>query len=292
MLFIELTRIGLELANQYRVASEAAEVERANVEIRGRNMVQWWLDRGVVPRVALVTEDNDIVPNLTQEQIYDILHGRFTGATPTYARVVVTDVSHDERLLAVANLQLEAVTLDDWYRLVEDDRRARQEHGWTPFLRFENRWHTLVWVASDKEYRASFDQEVADRLESLHASLRTNLEQQLQLEAGPASSIKTVRDTSWVGSPNRYVYVYFDSGNFGPIDFGAVTPRFRVLGREWPTNREMTLVQAADTDTWLRLREYRWPTSQTWIGENSSGRYYRRNTAATAYVENDDLVPL
>src|SRR5262249_37705300 len=150
-----------------------------------------------------------VAENLEQKAIYEILAGKYTGAMPGFDRVVVHWVSVDERLQAVAQLSQQAFNLDDWFRLVRDDRYQRQQPGHAPFIKQDDQWHALFFDYEKKQYTIAFDQGVHDRLEALYTRLRANQEAGFAIEqaADPTRATYTVSDTGWIRTL-RYVYVY------------------------------------------------------------------------------------
>jgi hypothetical protein len=296
MAAVELLRIGLEAYGQYEEASEAEKIETQNRAIRGRNMVQWWIARGVVPEVGLADDDGKrVAPQLEQKAIFEILAGKYTVKAPEFDRVVVHWVSKDDRLRAVAQLSQQAFNLDDWFRLVQDDRYRRQESGYTPFIKQDEKWNTLLFDFSRGEYTIDFDQTVHDRLEALDGRLRANQAAGFAVEqAGdPEDRLHTVKDTGWIRTL-RYVYVYRHPGLLDRIDFGHTEPKFTLstAGQRWLAPSGMKPVRAADVATYERLREFYWPTDDEYLDQSGGGLYFTINREGHAFVDEDDLKKL
>jgi beta-lactamase superfamily II metal-dependent hydrolase len=293
LVLLELARIGMDIAENVHAGMEAEEAEAHNRQARGRNMVQWWLARGVAPRVALLDDDDEqVAADMSQEAIFQLLRGGHTGPLVAFDRVVVTEVSEEDRLRAVAHLSLSVASLNDWYSLMQDERYARHERGWTPFMKEGGRWYTLEWNLSDEEYQGDFSQEVHDRLEALYAQLRANQEARFEMEGGEVPR-RGLRNVAWFGGSQRYVWVY-DNGRMTRINLGEARPVFRVWGDaegfivdgSWET---LVRVAAADAATYERLRRYQWPTGHTGVGRHGTTYYYRPNTEALAYVDPNHL---
>ena len=289
---IEALRIGLEAWEQYEAASEAEATESENRRIRGRNMVAWWTQRGVFPRIALLDDDNKPVgTDLSLEVRYQIVLGRYAGIPPEFVRVVVTDVTEQERAQAVGQLTIAATTLDDWYQLVEDERYRRHRRGWTPFKRQDGQWYTLVWNLEEEEYQASFSQTIHDDLENLYTTLQQN--QQAALEYGRDDTpIYSVEDTALLFGVDRYVYVYNNAGRLERIDFEDRRPRFIKLSYHWPNIRvdfTKTQVEAADAQTYGTLRRYLWPTGDIGVDQYGTTFDFGPNRQGYALVEEGNL---
>jgi hypothetical protein len=289
MAAIELTRVAFELYEQWEQSELAEEAERQNREVRGQNMVRWWLQRGVVPTMTLVDDDNNpVAQNLSQEQILEIVLGTYKDEKPSFDRVVVTWVSEQDRLHAVGQLALEAFDLDDWYGLVNDPSKMRHEKGHTPFLRQGGMWNTLLFDLSAGEYRIDFVPQVHNHLLALYERLRMNQQLQMDLERlQDQREIKSIKDTGWIRTL-RYVWVY-RLGKLERLDFGHTRPRFVVVEEDAKDGRAK--VKAADVPTYEVMRRYSWPTddppslnmgakAQTWYTQN-----FTDNSEGLGYAE-------
>jgi hypothetical protein len=304
MLFVELFRIGLEFAEDIKQSNDADEVAAANRAIRGRNMVQWWLSRGVVPEVALVDSDGEqVAADLSQKRIFEVLNPdqKLRGEIPEFDRVVVVDVPVGDRHRAVAQLTLEAVNLDDWYRLVEDERYSRSEKGWTPFIKQDGRWLTLLFNIQEGEYQGNFDQRVNDKLEALYTNLRKNTETAMAAfaAANPELDVATIDDSGWIRTL-RYAWVWERHGGASRIDFGHTKPRVFDMGPagKWGPEGKHT-IRAADVPTYERLRQYLWPVDEELGMSATYGGYgdsylthtlrFTGNSDGLAYADPGDL---
>jgi len=291
MALIEILRIAGELVKSYNESKEAEEVAKTNRNIRGRNMVQWWISRGVVPEIALTDDDGDQVgKELSEKNIWDILSGKYDGKAPEYDQVVVTNVSIENRLYAVGQLTLQASNLDDWYSLVQDNRFSRQARGWTPFFTQDGKWYTLLFNLAEGEYQASFDQTVHNRLEALYTQLKQNQQAGFDLEKinNPNIDTKTIKDVALFWGEDRYVWVWTAPGALNRINLGTFKPKFTVLGDAFAALGPdgMKTVRAADAATYERLRPYFWPTGQIGMGAGGfTSHYFGMNYNGLGYVD-------
>jgi hypothetical protein len=288
---IEILRIALDVAVQVREARAASAAEASRQVQRGRNMVQWWVDRGVRPEVTLLDEDDHPI-TLTQDQIWQAMFGTPPAGVPQNARAVVTRVTGEDARRAVAMLTVSCTTLNDWYRLVNDGARDRERHGWTPFLRQDDRWGTLVFNVATNEYESMFDQEVHNSLERLRTRLTANQQADMNIQNAGAP-VSTVQNSAWILGEDRVVWVWGSPGILTSIDFGAVRPRFVRAVDPVASNRidGKIVVRAADTATYIRLRSAFWITDRTWIGANGTGNYFEANEQGKALVDPGSLEP-
>jgi hypothetical protein len=287
----EILRIGLEVAAQVREGQRAAAVESARQVQRGRNMVQWWVDRGVRPQIGLLDESDRPI-SLSQDQIWDALYGTPPPGIPANARAVVTAVAPDDRLRAIAILTVSCTTLNEWHRYVNDGASARERHGWTPFMKQDGRWYTLVFDTPANEYQVSFDQQIHDRLEALHARLAANQQSDLDMQTA-GRTVQSVRNSAWVLGEDRFVFVFTQYG-LHQINFGTARPRFVRVADPTTANRidGAIAVKAADVATYARLRPYLWQSErQYWDGNGQIHNYLVPNEDGLALVAPGDLEP-
>jgi hypothetical protein len=295
---LEVLRIILEIMQREHEMSQAAAIETTNQRLRGRNMVQWWKDRGVRPFLGVLDEnDHRIDQNeqralITQAQIWAALDGTAPANLPDNSRIVVMYVDVEDRKRAVAQLNVACTTLNDWYRLVDDGARNREQHAWTPFSKVpDGRWLTLEFDVNANEYRGSYNLEVHQSLERLHGRLTANQTSDLNIR-NLGANIETVRDSAWWLGEDRVVWTYTSPGMLGPINFGTARPRFvRTTDPVVGDRQGMILVRAADAATYVRLRGTYWITSEQYIGSGGTGHYFRPNEEAKAYVDPAELRP-
>jgi len=283
MAAIEALRLIGEITENIMAGMEAEEIRTQNRSIRGHNMVAWWLNRGVTPQLALLDEDDNHL-QVSQDVIYGALQGNASAEIPENARVVIEDVSREDRLAAVAQLDISVHSLDDWYRTVEDTRYSRHRHGWQPFAQLNDQWVTLRFDMSQGEYVGDFDSEVHRRLTTLHERIRAHTSDEL---GGVRGERQTISDSAWVFGHDRYAWVYNRAGNLERIDFGSVEPTFVRSSSYSPLGR--IAVRAADLDTYTRLRRYYWPTGRTYISEHGGGEFMGPNHLGECYVDEDNL---
>ncbi len=290
---IEVLRIGFDLWELWRSSEEYEEIEAQNRLIRGFNMVKWWIARGVYPEITLLDEDKDEVGmKLSQKERYQVIMDQYDGDSPEFDQVVVTWVKKEDREYAIGQLELSVTNLDEWHRLVEDERYERHKEGHTPLKRQDNKWYTLVW--QDGEYKVSFDLDIHNRLESLHEDIKATQESELKYEFREEKKY-SVEDTAWIFGEDRYVWIYDKNGRLTRKDFGSKKPVFvKVNGNPSaaPRPEGKILVKAANAKTYAVLRGYRWITGRQEM-MSARGNYisysHSPNKEGFAWVEEDDL---
>lgn len=304
LLGIEVVRIGLDIAESYRRAGEAAEAQRAVSRHQGVATWNWWLLRGVEPELGLVKRSSWSGWNRVQVSDQALVR-QAAGSehrppgVPEFDMVVVTGFRGADLRRLLVRMIAELVTLADWQAF------NASHPGGPAFRRFDNGWGVRVW--SDDEDRYGYvvvddvEPGLGANLDQLHEGLAAGQQDRLDealLAAGPGQ-VRTAKDTAIFGS-DREVLVYTDRGRLRPIDFDSTRPRLLHRGRvEYPANARGPLEQvvAADLPTYRRLSEYYWVTRsgrQSWdrYGNISDDLQIAPNGEARAFVRPGELVSL
>ncbi|HET9117169.1 MAG TPA: hypothetical protein VFN75_03685 [Pseudonocardiaceae bacterium] len=301
---IEIVRIGLECATQYKAGAAAMKAEDAASARQGVATMNWWMRLGLTPVIALAkhgsweTKKFDIVFDADQA----LARKAATSETPPvgvpdFDMVVVTGLDGGELRKLVHRAVVELATLEDWHRFNSSCPAGPASK------QFDDGWGVRLWSREDKTYGYI---NVDDLQPGLGAELdRLDVElgkaQQGKIEADVAAAgagnVKSVKDTAWIFGSDRRVYVYNQRGGPKRIDFDSDRPRFLHLGTtQYPfrVDGPQELVKAADMPTYRRLAREWWARLTGTSSADESGTHedvvVEPNSEGLAYVQPNHLI--
>jgi DNA-directed RNA polymerase subunit M/transcription elongation factor TFIIS len=306
MAAIELARIGFEFYESYE-AAEIAEAQRDRERrIQGLREVYWWINMGVRPNISLVGSSwgSATTLNTPSDVAYTIINEEMPEAErPEYDKVVVDYVSDEDLLTVVSQFYLRFMTMGDWIEAMGNpevnDRNTVSSSGiW--FIKQSDGWRVKLWDSEDNEYKLSLRPVIQQPLEELMVHLRQGQTDETNTirEEHSADGTSTIEDSAWIFGTDRIAFVYNSYGNPKEIDFDDYTPTFvkyRNTDTAFRIRGDMTLVRAANDETYNRLSRYYWVTVDTndyWSTTGSIIRNYtvNPNHQAKAYVSTSTLI--
>lgn len=300
---LEVVRLGLDIAESAHAASEAADFEQIRQTREGVGTVNWWMQRGVMPDLALVKAGRwksarfgIVSDGMSQEDIRAVVRSDTPPqGTPEFDKVVVERLDPGELRRLVLAFVVAMPDLQAWNEL-----NLSYPAGGPAFKRFDEGWGLRLWSAEDKQYRYHLFSDITADLDQLLAALETSQEDRMSTDmakAGPDTT-RAVEDTAIFGT-DRHMYVYGSGGAWMRIDCEDFSPLVRPLHEKsyMPGNRDgdtYMLVEAADVRTYKYLSRYWWRDYTGAVSTGPHGNTYATsfspNTKAYAYVEPDELI--
>jgi hypothetical protein len=300
---IEVVRIGLECASQYKAGADAMDARNAAAARQGVATMHWWLRLGLTPVIALAQRGSWSGKfNIVYDSDQALARQAATSDTrpagvPEFDTVVVTALNGAELRRLIHRAVAELATLEDWHAF----------NGGCPagpaFKHYGDGWGVRLWSRDDQRYVYvrvdDLDPGISAELDRLHVELEKAQQGKMDadVKAAGADAVKSVKDTAWVFGSDRRVVVYDEGGHAKRIDFDSATPRFLRQGRvSYPVGVEgpLELVKAADMPTYKRLAGEWWVESTGEKYMDASGTHesmrIEQNGKGYAYVEPDELI--
>jgi beta-lactamase superfamily II metal-dependent hydrolase len=300
---IEVIRIGLDIAVQWKAGSEAADLRQARTAYQGIAIMNWWQRLGVTPTLALAKQsswDNSKLNVVLREPQDKVRQAAISESppedVPDFTAVVITGLASDGLRKLVHRAIAELSTLEDWYAFTAGFPGGEAFKAFGGFV-----WGVRVFLEDERTYGYVPVDEIAPGLNQeiirLYGELVRAQEDTFSADQKAGKAGYGVKDTAWVFGQDRRVVIYTHGGSPTTIDFDSDRPRFqKVANVAYPLRVEgpMVKVKAADMMTYNRLVDYFWAeaTGERYMDESGTHESvdFRPNVHGYAYVDPDQLI--
>jgi len=303
MAAIEVVRIGLDIAVQWKQGSDAADLRAVRTAYQGIAIMNWWQRLGVTPTLALAKAgvwDESKLSIVLREPQGKVRQAATSESppkdTPEFTAVVVTGLDSDGLRKLIHRAIAELSTLEDWYTFssgLPGGEAFRVFGGFT--------WGVRVFLEDEAEYGYVPVDDIAPGLNSemiqLYGALVQAQKNVFDADQKAGKAGYGVKDTAWIFGQDRRVVIYTRSGNPKVIDFDSDRPRFQKLqtvAYPWRVEGPMVKVKAADMMTYNMLVDYFWieATGEQYLDSSGThqGASFGRNVHGYAYVDPDSLI--
>jgi hypothetical protein len=275
---LEAIRIGLDLGAQLKSAADAAEKRQKVAKHAGVATMNWWLNHGVEPTVALAKESAwdhtqyNIVeegPNAKAAANSDTVP---EGAAK-FDMVVVTGLDAGQLHKMVIAKVAQLANLEDWTNFIGSNPSGQA------FERDGDSWKARLFDKATKGYvPKAVDGATSAELTKLYAALEAGQEAKLK-SADPSKTAKNSAIFSGLGAVDRIVYVYNGKGRITEVDFEEFAPRFSVVGTHQNpigSTTPLVKVKAADMRTYTMLSSFNWVEPGTGESMDNFGNVGKR----------------
>jgi beta-lactamase superfamily II metal-dependent hydrolase len=303
MAAIEVVRIGLDIAVQWKQGSEAADLRAAHTAYQGIAIMNWWQRLGVTPTLALAKAGI-----WNQSKLSIVLQGpqgkvREAATSdsppkdiPEFTAVVVTGLDSDGLRKLIHRAIAELSTLEEWNTFSSGFPGGDAFKAFDGFV-----WGVRVFLEDEGKYGYVPVEEIAPGLNlemiRLYGELVKAQENAFEADQKAGKARYGVKDTAWIFGQDRRVVIYTHTGNPKVIDFDSDRPRFQKMATvayPWRVEGPMVKVKAADMMTYNTLVDYFWIEGTGEMYADSSGQHERanfgRNVHGYAYVDPDNLI--
>jgi hypothetical protein len=300
---IEVVRIGLDIAAQWKAGSDAADLRQARTAYQGIAIMNWWQRLGVTPTLALAEESSwnrsklNIVLRDPQDKVRQAaVSDSPPKDVPDFTAVVVTGLDEGGLRKLIHRAIAELSTLEDWYAFNAGFPGGEAFKAFNGFI-----WGVRVFLEDNKTYGYVPVDEIAPGLNMeivrLYGELVKAQENAFDADRKAGKAGYRVKDTAWVFGQDRRVVIYTRGGSPRTIDFDSDRPRFQkvaTVAYPWRVEGPMIKVKAADMMTYTKLVNYFWVEGTGRLYMDATGTHESMdvgpNVHGYAYVDPDNLI--